>query len=41
LRGEPPTDNNTKVRVDIPQKNRLTVNKLSKLMEIVASGDAP
>ncbi|NES74382.1 MULTISPECIES: DUF4365 domain-containing protein [unclassified Okeania] len=41
LRGKPPTDNNTTVRVNIPQKNRLTVNKLSQLMEIVASGDAP
>ena len=41
LRGKTPTDNNTTVRVNIPQKNRLTVNKLSQLMEIVASGDAP
>ncbi len=41
LRGRPPTDNKTKVRVDIPQENRLTVNNLSQLMGIVASGDAP
>ncbi len=40
LRGRPSTDNKTKVRVDIPQENPFTVNKLSQLMEIVASGDA-
>lgn len=41
IRGKPPTNNTETVTVSIPQVNRLTPNELRRLMQIVATGDAP
>lgn len=41
LRGMPPTDNSSTKTVHIPQENRLTVNKLSELMQNVGSRGVP